>query len=112
MSFVLGFAAQRAASPFGISMLGVGRAAPAQFPATGREFTRHPARGPEGPLGGISANKAYAENIDFNRPFQKERHAFRPVFLFEFRRLEAAPLSGDSSVQAKQIRPAPRGCLR
>ena len=55
-------------------MLGVGRAAPAQFPATGREFTRHPARGPEGPLGGISANKAYAENIDFNRPFQKERH--------------------------------------
>ena len=35
-----------------------GKAAPAQFPACGREFTRHSARGPEGPLGGISANKA------------------------------------------------------
>ena len=33
-----------------ISMLGAGKAAPAQFPAAGREFTRHSARGPEGPL--------------------------------------------------------------
>ena len=54
--FVLGSAARRAAPPFGISMLGVGKAAPAQFPACGREFTRHSARGPEGPLGGISVN--------------------------------------------------------
>ena len=33
-----------------ISMLGAGKAAPAQFPAAGRKFTRHSARGPEGPL--------------------------------------------------------------
>ena len=33
-----------------------GEAAPAQFPATGREFTRHPARGPEGPLCDTSLN--------------------------------------------------------
>ena len=52
MSFFLGSAARRAASPFGISMLGVGRAAPAQFPAAGREFTAHSRRRPEGRLGG------------------------------------------------------------
>ena len=63
-------ATRRAAPPFGISMLGVGRAAPAQFPAAGREFTRHSARGPEGPLGSISSNGPQGENIDFNRPFQ------------------------------------------
>ena len=50
-------------------MLGVGRAAPAQFPAAGREFTRHSARGPEGPLGSVSSNGPKDENIDFNRPF-------------------------------------------
>ena len=33
-----------------------GEAAPAQFPATGREFTRHLARGPEVPLCDISLN--------------------------------------------------------
>ena len=29
---------------------------------------------PEGPLGGIPANRPKAENIDFNYPFQKEGH--------------------------------------
>ena len=53
-------------------MLGGGKAAPAQFPAAGLEFTRHSARGPEGPLGGIPVNRPKAENIDFNRPVQKE----------------------------------------
>ena len=73
MSFVLGSAAQRAAPPCGISMLGVGRAAPAQFPAAGREFTRHSARGPEGPLGGSLATVLSIPNIDFDRPFQTMR---------------------------------------
>ena len=66
-------AAQRPPPPFGISMLGAGRAAPAQFPACGREFTRHSARGPEGPLGGISSNGRKAENIGLNCPSTSEQ---------------------------------------
>ena len=86
MSFFLGFAAQRAAPPFGISMLGVGKAAPAQFPAAGREFTRHSARGPEGPLGDSPATVPSIQNIAFNRPFQNERHLLKAdVFRFGFR---------------------------
>ena len=86
--FVLGSAARRAAPPFGISMLGVGKAAPAQFPACGREFTRHSARGPEGPLGGSLATVLSIQNIDFNRPFQNERHDESRAFRFGFRRPE------------------------
>ena len=51
MSFCFGFRRPESGFTLGISMLGVGKAAPAQFPACGREFTRHSARGPEGPLG-------------------------------------------------------------
>ena len=68
--FFLGFGRPRRPPPFGISMLGVGKAAPAQFPAAGREFTRHSARGPEGALGSVSSNGLKDENIDFSRPFQ------------------------------------------
>ena len=51
MSFFLGSAGCWPAPPFGLKMLGVGRAAPAQFPAAGREFTAHSRRRPEGRLG-------------------------------------------------------------
>ena len=63
-------------------MLGVGRAAPAQFPAAGREFTRHSARGPEGPLGDFPTTVLSIQNIDFNRPFQKEKHDQQVVSFF------------------------------
>ena len=50
MSFCFGFRRPESGFTLGISMLGVGKAAPAQFPACGRKFTRHSARGPEGPF--------------------------------------------------------------
>ena len=54
-------------------MLAVGRAAPAQFSAAGREFTRRSAHGPEGPdRRCISSNSPKAKNIDFNRSLQNE----------------------------------------
>ena len=69
----MGFAACMAAPPFGIKMLGVGKAAPAQFSAAGREFTRRSAHGPEGPdRRCISSNSPKAKNIDFNRSLQNE----------------------------------------
>ena len=46
-----------------------GKAAPAQFPACGREFTRHSARGPEGPLGDSPATVLSIQNINFNCSF-------------------------------------------
>lgn len=44
------------------------KASPAQFPACGREFTHHSARGPEGPSGDSPATVPSIQNIDFNRP--------------------------------------------
>jgi len=41
-------------------------------------------RRPEGRLGGFPTTVLSIQNIDFNRPFQKERFAFRMSFL-EFR---------------------------
>ena len=68
-------------------MLEVGKAVPAQFPTNpGREFTRHSARGPEGPLGDSPATVPSIQNIAFNRPFQNERHLLKAdVFRFGFR---------------------------
>ena len=41
-------------------------------------------RGPEGPLDGIPVNRPKAENIDFNRPLQKEKDIREGVlFLLE-----------------------------
>lgn len=48
MSFCFGFRRPESGFTLGISMLGVGKAAPAQFPACGRKFTRHSARGQKG----------------------------------------------------------------
>ena len=68
-------------------MLGVGKAAPAQFSAadSGSEFTAHSRSRPEDRLGGPFEILSQIGNIDFNRPFQKERHDLRRVFLFGFR---------------------------
>ena len=80
--FVLGSAARRAAPPSGDSNArgrqgSVGKAAPAQFSAadSGSEFTAHSRRRPEGRLGGPFEILSQIGNIDFNCPFQKERHA-------------------------------------
>ena len=71
MSFCFGFRPPEAASALRyLNARGRQQSRPAQFPACGREFKRHSARGPEGPLGSISSNSPKAENIDFNRPFQ------------------------------------------
>lgn len=73
MSFFLGFGRLSRPKPSGILMLAVGRAAPAQFSAAGREFTRRSAHGPEGPdRRCISSNSPKAKNIDFNRSLQNE----------------------------------------
>ena len=73
MSFFLGFGRLSRPKPSGILMLAVGRAAPAQFTAAGREFTRRSAHGPEGPdRRCISSNSPKAKNIDFNRSLQNE----------------------------------------
>ena len=65
----LGFAAQRAAPPFGIGHARAKWIRPAQFSAApgGCEFTAQERRGPEGPLGSILVNSPKAENINFNR---------------------------------------------
>ena len=61
-----------------------GKAAPAQFPACGREFTRHSARGPEGPLGDSPATVLLIPNIDFNRPSSASQATYRLRRAFHF----------------------------
>ena len=78
MSFFLGFGRLSRPKPSGILMLAVGRAAPAQFSAAGREFTRRSAHGPEGPdRRCISSNSPKAKNIDFNRSLQVKSRILR-----------------------------------
>ena len=68
--FLFGFRRLKGGSTLRAQNAWVGKAAPAQFPAAGRDFTRHSARGPEGLLGSVSSNGLKDENIDFNGFFQ------------------------------------------
>ena len=81
--FVLGSAAQRAAPPFGISVLGVGKAAPAQFSAAsgGSEFTAQKRRRPEGRFFFLWYLHLFYQHR------KNERHDKSRAFRFGFRRL-------------------------
>ena len=71
-AFLFGFRGPKARSTLRYFNALVSRAFPAQFPACGREFTRHSACGPEGPLARISSNSPNGENIGFNLPSKKK----------------------------------------
>ena len=75
MSFCFGFRRPESGFTLGISMLGVGKAAPAQFPACGRKFTRHSARGPEGPfyLFPLPASFSSAQNTSSRTAYRSRR---------------------------------------
>lgn len=75
VSFFLGSAGQRPASPFGIGMLGQSEFALRQgFRLRENACTAQKRRRSKGRLGDSSAQVLSIPNIDFNRPLQKGRH--------------------------------------
>ena len=85
--FVLGFDRRRRSPPFGISMLGVGKAAPAPrfSPAVKTLVRRTRARRPEGRVGAVLSACREFENIQIVVTSQKKRTSERMSFSFEFR---------------------------
>ena len=76
-------------------------------------YTAHLRRRPESRLGGIYCNRFKTENIDFNLPFQNERHLLKAdVFRFGFRRLKGGPALGDQNAWVGETAPSPRFLIR